>query len=211
MQQGRKFDGGKLRYDLVPVLAYEEVTKVLTAGSLKYDDNNWQKVPKGRQRYLAAALRHIQDYRKGHVIDDGEGGTNTHTLANAITDLMFILEKDLQGWPDEDEPKDTLPFPVSVEDSHRALQQWQTPAWWSQPTPAIPKPWYPDDSGEWVELPPDNAVIPFELGYNENVQVLYQSERDDRRWSTGTLPAQEWYWDREEHGTDEQIIAYKVV
>lgn len=210
MQQGRKFDGGKLRYDLVPVLAYEEITKVLTAGSLKYDDNNWQKVPKGRQRYLAAALRHIQDYRKGNVIDDGEGGTGTHTLANAITDLMFILEKDLQGWPDEDEPKDTLPFPVEpmkIDLGILPLADLRVPL-------AVTNDnlyWYPDDSGEWVELPPDNAVIPFELGYDERVQVLYQSERDNQNWTKTVLPAKDWFWDRVEHGTSEQIVAYKVV
>ena len=28
--QGRKFDEGKLRYDLIPVLAQEEVVKVIT-------------------------------------------------------------------------------------------------------------------------------------------------------------------------------------
>lgn len=193
MQQGRKFDGGKLRYDLVPVLAYEEVTKVLTAGSLKYDDNNWQKVPKGRQRYLAAALRHIQDYRKGNVIDDGEGGTGTHTLANAITDLMFILEKDLQGWPDEDEPRDTLPFPVEpmkIDLGILPLAELRVPL-------AVTNdnlPWYPDDSGDWVEVPDDSYVIPFELNHDDLIEVIYQSERENKKWYQADDIASAWPW-----------------
>lgn len=99
-EQGRKYDGGKLRYDLIPVLALEETTKVVTKGAEKYDDENWKLVPEGRRRYLAAAIRHIQQWRKGEVYDEEMG---THHIANAISNLMFILEKELQGWEDVEE------------------------------------------------------------------------------------------------------------
>lgn len=96
-EQGRKYDGGKLRYDLIPVLALEEMVKGLTYGTIKYDDNNWIKVPNGRKRYLAAALRHIQEYRKGNLWDEEQ---NIHHLSAAMNNLSFIVEKDLQGWED---------------------------------------------------------------------------------------------------------------
>lgn len=96
-EQGRKYDGGKLRYDLIPVLAIEDMVKGLTFGTIKYDDNNWVKVPNGRKRYLAAALRHIQEYRKGNLWDEEQ---NIHHLSAAMNNLSFIVEKDLQGWED---------------------------------------------------------------------------------------------------------------
>ena len=99
-EQGRKYDGGKLRYDLIPVLALEDMVKGLTFGTIKYDDNNWVKVPNGRKRYLAAALRHIQEYRKGNLWDEEQ---NIHHLSAAMNNLSFIVEKDLRGWEDSSE------------------------------------------------------------------------------------------------------------
>ena len=96
-EQGRKFDGGKLRYDLLPVMALEDVVKGLTYGTIKYDDNNWVKVPEGRKRYIAAAMRHVEKYRMGVLFDEESG---VHHLSAAIDNLMFIVEKDLRGWED---------------------------------------------------------------------------------------------------------------
>lgn len=101
-EQGRKFDGGKLRYDLVPVLAFEDMVKGLTYGATKYDDDNWKEVPYGRKRYLAAAMRHLQEYRKGNLWDEEQG---IHHLSAAINNFSFIVEKDLQGWGDIEETK----------------------------------------------------------------------------------------------------------
>lgn len=98
-KEGRKYDGGKLRYDLIPVLALEEVTRVITLGAEKYDPENWKNVPEGRRRYTAAAFRHIEAWRKGETTDE----IGTHHIANAISNLMFILEKELRGWEDVEE------------------------------------------------------------------------------------------------------------
>ena len=97
MSEGKKHDGGKLRYDLVPVLAFEDMVKGLTYGTIKYDDNNWIQVPEGRKRYMAATFRHIQEYRKGNMFDEETG---CHHLSCAMNNLSFIVEKDLQGWED---------------------------------------------------------------------------------------------------------------
>lgn len=112
-EQGRKFDGGKLRYDLVPVLAFEDQVKGLTYGTIKYDDDNWINVPNGRKRYLAAAMRHLQEYRKGNLWDEEQG---IHHLSAAINNFSFIVEKDLRGWEDVQELK--------VCDSHDAENEW---------------------------------------------------------------------------------------
>lgn len=198
MQEGRKFDEGKLRYDLVPVLAFEEMTKVLTAGSLKYDDNNWRQVPDGRRRYLAAALRHIQDYRKGNIYDDGEGGTGTHHLANAITDLMFILEKDLQGW--EDIPDSSAENLTMVQKFHEGEVI---------PPKLESSLWYPDDSGNWVEVPEGNSVAPYELHYTDEIEAMYRIERMRENYEPQSYSAGSWKWDEE--SLEYQIVAYKKV
>lgn len=110
-EQGRKFDGGKLRYDLVPVLAFEDAVKGLTYGATKYDDDNWKDVPYGRKRYLAAAMRHLQEYRKGNLWDEEQG---IHHLSAAINNFSFIVEKDLQGWEDIQEVKEVEKEPLKL-------------------------------------------------------------------------------------------------
>lgn len=101
--QGRKFDQEKPRYDLLPPYALEEVVKVLTFGATKYSDENWRKVPEGRRRYFAAAQRHQWQHKRGELVDKD---SNCYHLACAITNLMFILEKELLNEKDQLEIKD---------------------------------------------------------------------------------------------------------
>jgi hypothetical protein len=88
---GRKFDGGKLQYGLVPPLALRETVKVLTYGAEKYEPDNWRRVPDGPRRYFDAAQRHIWAYKTGEVNDPE---TNINHLAHAICCLMFMLDLD---------------------------------------------------------------------------------------------------------------------
>ena len=89
---GRKFDGGKLQYGLIPPLALKEVVKVLTIGAVKYEKNNWQKVPDAQSRYYDALQRHLWDWFEGQQ-HDPETGINH--LAHAMCNLLFLLERDL--------------------------------------------------------------------------------------------------------------------
>lgn len=90
---GRKDDGDKLRYDLMPELAEEEVVAVLTYGAHKYGAHNWRHVEDALERYFAAARRHMKAARKGERIDP-ESGRNH--LAHAIASLLFLLEFDME-------------------------------------------------------------------------------------------------------------------
>jgi len=38
---GRKFDGGKLQYGLLPPLALKATVEILTFGAEKYEPDNW--------------------------------------------------------------------------------------------------------------------------------------------------------------------------
>lgn len=83
-----KFDKDKLRYELLPVLAVEEVVKVLTFGAKKYKPNNWRRVD-DLDRYMGAALRHIAAHQKGEIYDPE---TKCAHLGHAATNLLFLTE-----------------------------------------------------------------------------------------------------------------------
>ena len=88
---GRKFDGGKLEYGLLPPLALEETVKVLTFGAQKYERDNWQKVPDSKRRYFDAMQRHVWAWKEGESFDPESG---IHHLAHAMCCLMFLYEHD---------------------------------------------------------------------------------------------------------------------
>lgn len=88
---GRKFDGGKPRYGLLPPIALEDVAKVLTFGAEKYEEDNWRRVPGAMDRYFDAALRHMWSWKRGEANDPETG---LHHMAHAICCLMFIEELD---------------------------------------------------------------------------------------------------------------------
>ena len=88
---GRKFDGGKLEYGLLPPYALKDTVDVLTFGAKKYEINNWIHVPDAKRRYFDAAQRHIWAWKEGEQ-NDQETGKNH--LAHAICCLMFLHEHD---------------------------------------------------------------------------------------------------------------------
>jgi len=92
MGAGRKYDGGKLEYGLLPALALEETVKVLTFGAQKYERGNWQKVPDAKRRYFDAMERHVWAWKKGEQFDPESG---IHHLAHAMCCLMFLYEHDI--------------------------------------------------------------------------------------------------------------------
>lgn len=53
---GKKYDYGKVRMDLIPLDVVENIGKVLTYGAQKYSDNSWQNLPDFWKRYKAALL-----------------------------------------------------------------------------------------------------------------------------------------------------------
>ena len=90
--KGRKFDGGKLEYGLLPPYALEETVKVLTFGAQKYERDNWQKVPDSKRRYFDALQRHVWAWKSGEQFDPESG---IHHLAHAMCCLMFLYEHDI--------------------------------------------------------------------------------------------------------------------
>ena len=90
---GRKYDDGKLRYDLIPSECMEVLARILTYGANKYEANNWQNLEDYYNRYYAANERHIQKWRQGEDYDPESGELH---LAHAFTNVCFLLWKKLK-------------------------------------------------------------------------------------------------------------------
>ena len=96
---GIKFDGqggtGELkpRWELIPWDEVEQVAKVLTAGAIKYDDDNWKYV-KPRQRYVGAMFRHFMKYWRGEEYDEDiykKSGYKVSHMACLVTNALFLM------------------------------------------------------------------------------------------------------------------------
>ena len=86
--KGVKHDKKKLRWCLLPMAPLRYVVAVLTHGAVKYEDNNWQKVSNGKERYYSAMIRHIDQHVDGEWIDDEFGLPH---LAHALCCLIFLF------------------------------------------------------------------------------------------------------------------------
>jgi hypothetical protein len=85
--EGKKYDGGKPRLDLIPPLAEWAVGEVLGYGADKYGERDWRGVDS--KRFLAAARRHLNAIAKGEVFDAESG---LQHAAHAITSLMMYYD-----------------------------------------------------------------------------------------------------------------------
>lgn len=93
VQEFIKFDGDKLRPDLVPVSSINALAEVLTFGARKYKPNNWRN-NKDLSRYQAAMWRHWLKYLEGEVHDQQSGMPH---LWHAMTNIAFLIELDGQS------------------------------------------------------------------------------------------------------------------
>lgn len=85
---GKKDDEDKQRWDLLPLDVVKDVVKVLTYGAKKYAPDNWKLIDNPYDRYFAAAMRHLSDYRAyGEKLDKDSGLPH---LAHAMCCLIFL-------------------------------------------------------------------------------------------------------------------------
>lgn len=91
--QGKKFDQEKPKWNLLPLRAVEEIVKVLTFGARKYAPEGWKAVPRARERYEAALLRHIAARQAGDLVDRDSGLMHSaHIGCNAVFLIWFDLQ-----------------------------------------------------------------------------------------------------------------------
>ena len=114
-----KHDAGKLRYDLLPPDALEELVRVYTIGADKYGDHNWLK---GMEfsRLFAAMQRHAWKFWKGEDTDNKDGQNH---LASVAWCALTLLVYQIRGIGEDDRVPDmdnmTLELP---DDDHMTLE-----------------------------------------------------------------------------------------
>ena len=99
--QGIKYDQEKIRWDLVPYDAVNEIAKVLTFGAKKYSARNWEK-GMDWSRAFGALQRHLTRWFHGQDLDKELQLTH---LANAGCCLFFLLAWELRNAGNDDRPK----------------------------------------------------------------------------------------------------------
>lgn len=94
---------------------------------------------------------------------------------------------------------------------------WNGGELWKPPVgPAKPAPWYPDDSGQWVEVAAGPAAIPADVGLDDDdkIEVLVETERRYRSYQKRAVAAAaEWFHGDSDFSdfTGSRIVAYKLV
>lgn len=83
-----RFSKGKIRHDLIPPWAIEEIAKVYTYGCKKYDDDNWRKGMKWKEKVIGPLERHLNKWLRGEKIDDE---SNCHHLAMVIWQCICLM------------------------------------------------------------------------------------------------------------------------
>ena len=97
MSDGKKYDSGKDRWDLLNFEELVDVVKVLTDGAVVYGDDNWMRVKNPRRRYFAALMRHVAAWKAGEVTDK----KSSHpALAHAVCCALFLMWFDKRGGKD---------------------------------------------------------------------------------------------------------------
>ena len=170
-EEGLRFNSGKTRYDLVPQFAQEQYAKVLTKGSEKYAERNWEK-GMAWSKVLASLKRHTSAFESGEDYDKETGLLHSaHIMCNAafLTEYYKIYP---QG---DDRPHKYLNMPKIGLDIDEVICDWVT-YWCEHHNMEVPENWWFDfdikskfdalkDNKEfWLSIPPKikPSEIPFE-------------------------------------------------
>lgn len=163
---GRRYNKGKLRYELISSIALEEIAKVYTNGAEKYtirDENN-NIIEDGANNWrnglywmdcIASAKRHIENFVKGIDIDNE---TNTLHLANACWNLMTIIDFYKTFPQGDDRPKRFLKQPRIGLDIDGVLA---------------------DFSSSWSKLYPDVQATPNSWFFDRNISKRFDIMREN--------------------------------
>ena len=116
-----RFSEGKTRHDLVAPWALNEIARVYTYGTIKYDDDNWWKGLRWKKDVFGCILRHIWAWFRGEKNDDESG---LHHLAHAAWNCMALMEYERNGIGIDDR----VPYTLDLMDSkerERRIELWR--------------------------------------------------------------------------------------
>jgi hypothetical protein len=101
MTEGTKFDGDKIRYDLIPPELLEQTAIVLTYGAHKYAPRNWEAGMKWG-RCFGALMRHLWAWWGGEARDPETGFSH---LSHAACCIAFLIAYEQRRIGEDDRHK----------------------------------------------------------------------------------------------------------
>lgn len=182
--KGLRYNTNKVRMDLLPPFALQEIAKVFTYGAEKYTirdketgkvlvpgDDNWKK-GLGWMGVIASAKRHIEAWVSG---EDTDKESSLFHIAHAATNLMFLLEFYRIYPQGDDRPHPYLKPPKIGLDIDEVLADW-VGHWTSYHGQELPEFWsfdreigkkfeeLKDNKEFWLSIPVKTppSEIPFE-------------------------------------------------
>lgn len=138
-EEGLRLNAGKTRHDLKTAFAEEQYAKVLTKGSEKYAERNWEK-GMAWSKVLASLERHVQAFKRGEDYDPETGLLHSaHIMCNAA----FLTEY-YKIYPEGDDRPHSYLNPKKIYlDIDEVLAKW-TPSWCKRWDIKEPSSWYFD-------------------------------------------------------------------
>lgn len=100
MKEGVKFDGNKVRLELIPEELITGVGTILTFGAEKYDDRNWE-LGMDWSRVFGALMRHLYAWWRGEESDPETGESH---LWHAACCIAFLMTYEQRGVGKDDRP-----------------------------------------------------------------------------------------------------------
>lgn len=97
---GRKDDGGKDPWGLLPFDAVRAIVKVLAFGAKKYSERNWE-AGMDWHRPFDACLRHLTAWWEGEAADPETGYSH---LWHAGCCVIFLIAYEIRGVGKDDRP-----------------------------------------------------------------------------------------------------------
>jgi len=116
-----RFSEGKVRHDLVPSWPVDEVAKVYSYGTIKYDDDNWRKGLAWKKNVIGPLFRHLWKWVRGEILDEESGCLH---LAMVVWQCFALMEYErCKVGQDDRNPYDlTL---MDKEEQERRIKMWK--------------------------------------------------------------------------------------
>jgi len=118
--EAARFDDGKNRFDLLPPWSIDQIAKVYTYGTIKYDDDNWWKGMPWK-KVIGPMLRHIWKWLRGEKYDDESG---LHHLAHAAWQCIALMEYERNGIGNDNRVPYTLDL-MDKEQREKRIDTWR--------------------------------------------------------------------------------------
>lgn len=158
--KGLRYNEGKTRHDLFEPYAIDELAKVFTKGSEKYEPRNWEK-GMDWSKVIASLKRHMNQFEAGNDYDSESGLLHTaHVAWNALA-LTSYYKIHPEG---DDRPHQYLnPKKIGL-DIDEVLAAW-TPAWCKRWNMVMPNSWFFDRNikERFEEMKSNNELDSFYL------------------------------------------------